>query len=176
MGKIKRMEGLFAKRNLVWSESKYRGELEKITDQLLEETIGPNGLISTTFQERLEGYDPQTNPISAQEAEALIHSLLRIAVAQRKTIVERIANSVEAGNLYQRYYSKVQVVSDSAVDAYMKLDQYEEAADELEYYNKVLEAVQKRALMKRTQVEKPKRREKKNKDIIAAIDEAGEGL
>ena len=153
--------------------TKFKAELERVTDRLIEETVGDDGEITQEFKRRMEEYDPGENPISPKEAEALIHSLIRTAVAQRKCLTERIATSVENGELYAKYYGKIHLISDSAVEAYTKLQLLERSREEFEYYEEMYNNIREKAFDSSVKPVPKQPKPKKTKDILIAIDEAG---
>lgn len=144
--------------------------MEKLTNRLIEETVGQNGMITNTFREKIDGYDPEENPISSQEARKLIDSLLRKAVSQRKTLTDRIATSAEIGDLYERYYGKIDYVSTSAIDAYIKMQKMEKIRADYEYYYEMMLNVREKAYLEDVRPGSKGKMPKRYQDIFVAIE------
>ena len=71
--------------------------MERLTDDLIEQTVGPDGALLQAFREQISRYDPEKNPISPREARALLNGLLDLAASRRKLLNERLWISLRSG-------------------------------------------------------------------------------
>ena len=148
--------------------------MEELTNQLREEVTGKGGLLDQEFEKMIQGYDPEVNPISRDEAELMIQALLRRAISHRKLLNDRIARSIESGRLFDQYYDRIHAVSALAVDAHTKMQKMDFAEENLRYHYDMLIEVRDDSF---TKVPKPGSDEwgklpNRSQDILKAIDEA----
>lgn len=99
------------KRGTRKDEIHFASELETLTNQVIREAVGSDGILTNEFNKRIAMYDPEVNPIGEEAAKELLVSMLSMAVAQRKVINGRIEKSVEVGNLFDRYYGKLNTIN-----------------------------------------------------------------
>lgn len=92
-------------------------ELEAVATQLIQETIGTGGALEREFQRQIDFFRRRNQPIGEPQARKIIESLLKVAISQREQLNGRLEQHVEVGALYNRYYSKLQVVYDLSVAA-----------------------------------------------------------
>lgn len=149
--------------------------MERLTEQLIEEMVGDNGIITKEFERRIAAYNTEDHPISPKDAEQLMISLLKMAVAGRKLINERLARSIETGALFDSYYDRVHAVSALAVDAHSKMKRMDVAEEDFLYHYDMLLRVRNNTYEEdvRTDYEKLEKVPKRERDILKAIDEAG---
>ena len=148
--------------------------MNQLTTQLIEETVGDNGVLTLEFQKLMEGYDKNVNPLSPEEAQEIVHTMMRLAIAHRKCLTERIAASAEVGALYERYYSKVNTVTTSAVYAYDKMLEAERRREEFEYYDEMLAKIREKAYSEEFRPKLFQRKTRHSPDILKEIDNFGE--
>ena len=148
--------------------------MEELTNQLRDEVTGKNGLLDREFENMIQAYDPEVNPISREEAEMLLNSLLRRAISHRKLLNDRIARSIESGRLFDQYYDRVHAVSALAVDAYTKMQRMDYAEENLRYHYDMLIGVRDDSFIKPPApgTKEWGRLPQRSKDILMAIDEA----
>lgn len=108
--------------------------MARLTDELIAETVGDNGILIREFRAQLSKYDPDKNPIGPNEARALMMSMLDLAASRRKLLNERLERSVEVGSLYKSYYGRVQAVNTLAIDAYTDLVRKDFAEEDFLYH------------------------------------------
>lgn len=131
--KIKR-EKFQEKEELPDMEVKIQPAMARLTDELIEETSGENGTLVKAFREQLRYYDPERNPLGPYEARAILLSMLDMAASKRKLLNERLEQSVEIGDLYKHYYSRVDEVTNLAVQAVTDLERMDLAEEDYRYY------------------------------------------
>lgn len=117
-------------------------EIEALTTKLLEETIGEKGLVREQLQNMLNHFDTNNNPLGVTEAEFILFSLIKVAIAQRRLLSGRIEKSVEEGELFERYYGRMQIINQLTIDAHTKMKKMQVARERYEYqlaiYQKVV--------------------------------------
>lgn len=148
--------------------------MEELTNQLREEVTGKGGLLDQEFERMIQGYDPEVNPISRDEAELMIQALLRRAISHRKLLNDRIARSIESGRLFDQYYDRIHAVSALAVDAHSKMQKMDFAEENLRYHYDMLIGVRDDSF---TKIPTPGSEEwgklpQRSQDILKAIDDA----
>jgi len=102
-------------------------EIEQLTTQLIEDTIGSNGVLQKKFDSLLAQYRRNPYALGTADAQNFLFGLLKEAVAQRRLLSGRIEKSVESGILFQRYYSRMQYINHSTNVAYEKMEQMQAA-------------------------------------------------
>lgn len=158
--------------------------MSQMTDELIAETVGPNGAIVREFRRRIAAYNPDVNPIGPQEAEAMLQSLLDLAVSRRKLLNERLAKSVESGALYNSYYSRVQLINQLARKAHSAMERMDFAEEDYRYYYEMLLKIRARSIAPEVApdditAEKLEairdRMSRRGKDIMLELDQMGGG-
>ncbi len=158
--------------------------MERLTNELIDETVGADGVLTKAFQEQIARYDPDVNPISPLEAEELLKGLLNLAVSRRKLLNERLVRCVEVGDLYQSYYGRVQAVNTLAVEAYNAMTVAELAEEDYIYFRGMLPAVRDASIEDHMKPDEDSNRliqkiwelrDSRNRDIMKALDEFGGG-
>ena len=114
-----------------------KGEFERLTDELIQETIGSDGEMMRQLNRILEGYSADKNPLSVQDAKNILFSVLLVAVRQRRRLSGRIAASVEKGGLFNQYYGKIRDINHYTVRANAKLERMQLARRQYEYQQQV---------------------------------------
>lgn len=114
-----------------------RPAMERLTTQLIEESVGKRGFVTKTFHKQLRGYSKDQVPLGREAAEKILLQALELAVSRRKLLNERLADCVEFGTLYQAYYGRVHAVSAVAIEAYEYLEQMQMADEEYRYYEEM---------------------------------------
>lgn len=71
------------------------GLLEALADRHARRTAA---LLDRQLAAALDGYDPKTNPLGPQQAEAILLSLVRTAMAQRAVLPEQLQLQLERQN------------------------------------------------------------------------------
>ena len=127
-------------------DSAIKPAMARLTDELIEETSGENGLLAREFRKQIKQYDPDRNPIGPYEARAIMISMLDLAASRRKLLNERLEQSAEIGGLYKQYYSRVDEVTNLAIQASTDLERMDLAEEDYRYYYAMLLNV-KRNLM-----------------------------
>lgn len=114
-------------------EDTVRPAMERLTDELIEETVGENGELTRRFRDLMSRYNPDENPIGPHETYAILLSMLDFAAAQRKLLNGRLESSVEVGSLYQSYYGRIQTVNTLAARALTDLERMEIAEEDYRF-------------------------------------------
>lgn len=118
-----------------------KGEFEHLTDELIQETIGPDGEMMRLLNQILEGYSADKNPLSIQDAKNILFSVLMVAVRQRRCLSGRIAASVENGVLFDQYYGKMREINRYTVRANAKLERMRLTWQQYQYQLKIYRSV-----------------------------------
>ena len=82
-----------------------QGEIEQITTELIEETCN---ILQKRFDEVMA---KQSGSMTEDQAQIILHGLIKEAISKRKLLSGRIEKSVETGTLFDRYYSKMQTIN-----------------------------------------------------------------
>lgn len=114
-----------------------KGEFERLTDELIQETIDSDGEMMRQLDRMLAGYSADKNPLSIQDAKNILFSVLLVAVRQRRRLSGRIAASVEKGVLFNQYYGKIQDINHYTVRANAKLERMQLARRQYEYQQQI---------------------------------------
>lgn len=126
-------------------------EIEKITDQLIVETISDNGVLSKELNVKLQNYDTDNNPLGLNEAKSILNSLITLAITQRSLLAQRIAKSIEQGNLYDDYYEKMNDINKLTIAVDVEAKRLERINNEYNtqnhIYNKVTGMTYERAVL-----------------------------
>lgn len=115
-------------------EEKITPAMTRLTDELIEETSGENGILVREFRKQISRYNPEVNPIGPYEARAIMMSMLDLAASRRKLLNERLEQSAEIGDLYKRYYDRVDEVTNLAIQASTDLERMDLAEEDYRYY------------------------------------------
>lgn len=136
--KAKHERKTHGKNNLI----KYGSELEILTTQLIKETVDDNGELEKEFLKLIGERIKNPNiPLTEDDAKEVISNLIPIAVAQRRLLTNRIEDSIEFGNLFERYYGKLQTVDILTNNAYVKLQKMQRAESDYLYEEEVYKKV-----------------------------------
>lgn len=158
--------------------------MSQMTDELIAETVGPDGVIIQEFRRQIAGYNPDVNPISPQEAAAILQSLLDLAVSRRKLLNERLEKSIESGALYDSYYSRVQLINQLATKAHSAMERMDFAEEDYRYYYELLLNIRARSIaedvapdgMTAEKLEAIRdRMSRRGKDVMLELDQMGGG-
>ena len=114
-----------------------KGEFERLTDELIQETISSDGEMMQQLNRMLDGYSADQNPLSVQDAKNILFSVLLVAVRQRRRLSGRIATSVEKGALFSQYYGKIREINHYTVRANAKLERMELARRQYVYQQQI---------------------------------------
>lgn len=158
--------------------------MERLTNELIEETIGPNGALIRELQAQLAGHHPDRNPISPDKARSIMMSMLDLVVSKRKLLNERLERSVEVGELYRNYYGRVYAVTSLAAQAHTDLERMDLAEEDFRYNYGVLMNVRDKSLVHDVQpknqllervLEIRVKMNTRESDIMRELDERGGG-
>lgn len=156
--------------------------MERLTNELIEQTVGPDGVLLQAFRDQISQYDPEKNPISPREARALLSGLLDLAASRRKLLNERLERSVEVGTLYSSYYGRIQAVDQLAVRAYTAMEHMDLAEEEFRFQQALYPKVRKASVLEEMMPEEEEmklvnkiraRMNSRKKDIMEALDDMG---
>lgn len=108
--KVRTLKGIIATK-FIKKEKAHTSEIEKITDQLIAETLSDNGVLIKELNMKLQNYTVDENPLGLDEAKNILNSLITLAINQRSLLAQRLANSIEQGSLYNDYYEKMKDIN-----------------------------------------------------------------
>lgn len=115
-------------------------ELELLTEQMIEETIQ---VLDKQFRSQIKNHNSRELPVAKQKVQTIMNHLIGTAAASRLRLSSRIEKSVETGNLFERYYSRLQVINNLTNVTHTKMRRMQDAERDYRYqhavYNKVLE-------------------------------------
>ena len=133
--KYRRKEARFGKKypNI---DAEVSPAMERLTNQLIDETVGSSGIITLDLERKLDHYSLQV-PLSRPMAEEMLVAALKVAVSRRKLLNERLASSVEIGSLYQSYFGRMQLLSSQMVDAYEKMEHMHRAENSYKKWQQI---------------------------------------
>lgn len=94
-----------------------KSEFEIITDNIIYETIGPNGSMTVRLNEFLNSYEADSNPIGVDVTKKIIKALISDAVCQRSRISETFITAVNEGEITTKYYDKIKVIQNQEAKA-----------------------------------------------------------
>lgn len=112
-------------------------ELESVVTALLDDTIGEGGALDWEFQRQIDYYRRKKQPIGEPQAREILMNLLKVAASDRERLNGRLEQCVEVGELYNRYYSKLQTVYDLDVKTENARLEMELAENEYNFLNNV---------------------------------------
>ncbi len=156
--------------------------MEQLTTALLAETIGPEGALLRCFQEQISHYSAKDHPISARESIELTKRLVKLAVARRKLLNERLERSIAVGELYRSYYGRVEAIHQLESATYATMEQLERAEEDYLYHEAMLQKVRQASIEEQMQPDDEqmglirrlrRRRENRSQDMMEALDEFG---
>lgn len=123
-------------------------EIERLTLELIQET---ETALLQSFQRSIADYEdlsqgPKDNAkgplqnrtleykiLDEDTAKRILTTLLKEAAASRKMLAARIEHDVETGMLFNRYYSKMQIINEQTIEAYEKLQIMDRDKETFEY-------------------------------------------
>lgn len=164
-------------------DSAIKPAMAHLTDELIEETSGENGLLVREFRKQIRQYDPERNPIGPYEARAIMMSMLDLAASRRKLLNERLEQSAEIGGLYKQYYGRIDEVTDLAIQASTDLERMDLAEEDYRYYYSMLLNVRDRSVVTEIQPEEEERQvlkslrdrmRKRSNDVMLELKKRGE--
>lgn len=145
------LKGIFTRRRQIAPGVTGR-ELERLTDDLFQET---KAMLDADFDSWIASFIAEDTPLSPREARNFIALCLQKAVDKRKLLTERIEASVESGEIYWNYYSKIQDLSEAMQTARQKQLQLQTDRENYQHYAQVLKRVREKSIIKELQAEDP---------------------
>lgn len=134
MGRLTRIfKGIKARKQ---SEEVGKAEIERITDQLIEET---KQKLQKQFVEGMQRLGDDI--IEELAVRNNLQELLNTAVAQRRLLIVRIEKDAEIGEIFDRYYSKMQVINVLTNSAYARMQKMKVIRARYEYEQEVYKKV-----------------------------------
>lgn len=159
------------------TNSTIESELEMLTNELIEETIGPDGLLERHFQEVLSHYSAEPDKklkLEEDDVKNILKQLIKEAVSKRNVLNGRIEKSVENGAIFERYYGKVQIINTLTNRTYAKLQLMQACKRRYDYMEEVYRKVTGEEYIDKMQ---PKEQDENlldvNGDVWTEFDEAG---
>lgn len=145
-------------------------EIEHITTCLIRETIDA---LRYRFQIELRNELAKGSSIEMDFAQRTLELLIHEAIANRKMLIGRIEKNVETGDLFDRYYGKMQTINALTNSAYALMQQMDVAEErysyELAVYKKIIgKMYEPEAVPDELSLKKAK---KKKRDILEIMDE-----
>lgn len=144
-------------------------ELEQLTTELIEQT---KAALSEQFQREMNRLKPG-EPIEKDVADRTIRLLLDMAAAERKNLIGRIESDVTSGDLFERYYGKMETINRLTNSAYAKMQKLDYCKEKYENDKAIYEKLTGKMYVAGT-VPLDTRKHKKNqrkKDIWESIAE-----
>ena len=117
-------------------------ELELLTEQMIEETIQ---VLEKQFISQIRMNSSDKKPIGKEKVRSIMNHLIGTAVARRLLLPSRIEKSVETGMLFERYYSRLQVINNLTNVTHTKMRRMQDAERDYRYQNAVYAKVLERA-------------------------------
>ena len=111
-------------------------EIDAISEELYQKTL----LEMDKVFKKWEGYRKQRT-ISDEEARQLLLAMLSVAIAKRNELTGMLEKSVSSGTLFERYYSKMQMINRLTNSAYTKMKIMQAAKERYEYQRVVYKKV-----------------------------------
>ena len=84
-----------------------KSEYERICNKTLYDAIGSKGCLPASLRDMLEGFDAENNPITTEQAEQIIYSLLQIAVSARANMLDAFIETAKHGDTVNDYKNKI---------------------------------------------------------------------
>lgn len=116
-------------------------EMEIITNLLLSETIGDEGELWHHYQRLIKNFSVDENPLGVSDAKMILYSLLLKASAKRRMLPTRIAHSVESGNIFNKYFGKMEYINQLSVITYRRMKKMQTARERYEDEKKRLNRI-----------------------------------
>ncbi len=104
-----------------------QAEIEQITTELIEET---RDILQKRFDEVMA---KRLRPLTEDEAQVILQSLIKEAIAKRKLLSGRVEKSVETGLLFDRYYGKMQTINTLTNRAYAQMQKMNVSKERYEF-------------------------------------------
>lgn len=104
-----------------------QAEIEQIITELIEET---RDILQKRFDEVMA---KRLRPLTEDEAQVVLQSLIKEAIAKRKLLSGRVEKSVETGLLFDRYYGKMQTINALTNSAYAQMQKMNVAKERYEF-------------------------------------------
>ena len=122
-----------------------KSEMERITQELIEELVGQHGEISNSLNSMLELYNAKNNPIGIDEAKAILIVLIRIAATKRRRLSQKVSESLDHGRLFQYYNNRLSQIDRLTEDAYLAMKEMQAAREKFEREKNIYEQISGRA-------------------------------
>ncbi len=126
-------------RKSLMKDSPDKSEYERVSERILEDVYSDGGLLDKYLREQLEGYNPETNPLTAPEAERIIYGLLDLAGAERTRYMSGFVDVCKEGSEVGKYYkdiSKIVILENDVKSAEeVKKNAVEEHEEALKQFN-----------------------------------------
>lgn len=107
---------------------KYAGaEMELMTNELIEQTIEK---MKAQYSAEIDRYH-SGDALERDVADYILLMLLGMGAADRKNLIGRIEKDIETGDLFDRYYSKMEVINYLTNSAYAKGQKMKRAQEKL---------------------------------------------
>lgn len=123
-------------------------EMESITNRLIYDTLGVEGVLEKDFQEMMNGYSRDSNPIGMKDAKDILFKLIELAISQRNLLPGRIEASIDKGGYSEQFYRKMHEINVLSVKAYEKMREMQKAREEYEYNKAIRDKVVARSYVK----------------------------
>ena len=114
--------------------------LEAITDRCIREATAQ---MDKQLAASVQGYHAKTNPLGREQAEAILHSLIRIAAAQRALLPSRLQTALEQeqDTQYAAYYAALQQVCECSVELNHAYEEKSRAEEDYRYLHSMQQKV-----------------------------------
>lgn len=150
-------------------------EIEHITTCLIQRTMDN---LRNRFQIELRNELAKGNSIELDCAQRTLELLIREAIANRKLLIGRIEKDVETGDLFDRYYGKMQTINTLTNSAYALMQRMDVAEERYSYEREVYKKItgkmyEPEAIPDDISLKKSK---KKKRDILEIMDERKQSI
>lgn len=85
---------------------------ESITETVINEAIGPDGVLRRQLDEMKQHYDKNTNPLGVNAAKTIMLALIRTAISERRKIGDRVKDGVSDGSLTYSYEQEMKEIAE----------------------------------------------------------------
>lgn len=122
-----------------------KSEMERITQELIEEVVGKHGEISNCLNSLLESYNAKNNPIGRDEAKTILLVLIRIGVTKRRRLSQKVSESLEHGRLFQYYNNRLSQIDRLTEEAFLAMKEMQSAREKYEREKNIYENISGKA-------------------------------
>lgn len=114
-------------------------EYEIASERILLETYSDGGALDEYLREQLKGFDPDTNPLTKEEAESIIRGLIDLACAERTRYMGEFVKICKEGNEAVGYRSRIEEIVTLECEAENAKSTKEKIAAELKEFKEEFE-------------------------------------